>query len=411
MPVDTRQLLNCSYGTAGFVLEKWKLKSTPVVQYGIHTSDSYEAEGEGSFDADTPAAYQAKLDLIRAALSLSGQNFQLTGLAGQEHFSLLAAQMQNGGPHVDYTITTGEGALHGKITFTVKAQTIGVNIGSNNDPTNSYTDTLKVKPDTYHVASRDGQISGSNSKSYFLGTVLPAYRAAYPLPNWVITYQYKQPLDGSKVDYTIEATQLIAPLPAGGGTRSLDGTIRISTERDEQQRKVTNWSFQLVSDADPTPLLNVIRPANVTILRESVQMERLREFSLQANFQTLESGSNDALLNFEQTFEWSDPPDVWEPRSFPGIDPVVVRKPREFATIVQSGSAAGIERYPTEPDPLFPDQLIDRPKINYARRGMVECVTTWSYTMYAVLTMHNDDIFFVFNNKSKRPQNPSFKNG
>lgn len=88
------------------------------------------------------------------------------------------------------------------------------------------------------------------------------------------------------------------------------------------------------------------------------------------------------LTQFSQTLDEVGADDAYRTVGFEGgVSPILVQQPSTFRVLSQSGEAVCWGAYLTAPAALFPDALIERPKINYTRAGPKEFKTTWSYVM------------------------------
>src|SRR5580692_1056573 len=119
MAVDTTGLMTCTYGSAGFVLEKTSYQESPSIVDGSgRTITRATFTGSGFFDADSIASFNTKLAAIIAALRTDGQTFQVIEFGDNVTFSLPAGSCLDGTPICDFKITDGVSALHKKIDFT-----------------------------------------------------------------------------------------------------------------------------------------------------------------------------------------------------------------------------------------------------------------------------------------------------
>lgn len=409
MGVDTTSLYSAAYGSLVLNLETARFSSTPIIKDGTgRIGTTLEVTGQANFDGADPTDYLAKQSTIASILKMSGQHFEVRGLDGTVLHAISPAQAVEGGPHITHEILPGSTALHGIVRFTVRAATASTGSGSGDDePADTYNETITHRPDGLWLVRREGEINGPNSHAAFVAAVA-AQRARFPLPYWVLTYSERtSSTDELKTVYSIDSQELVGNLPVAGASAAVSGTWTESVSRDEQQRKVTRIDIDLLCNADPSPFLASLRPTAGLIVRESSSLEYLKEYSLKLSYEILASGSGDDLLNFQQTVEVVPADTVWEERTMPGLDPVLVQKPKVFAKLTQSGSALGLRR-PKPALPIYPDNLLDCRRITFSVPSQGEYGTAWSYVMYAPSDVAIDDVINTARAMTQRPAVPEF---
>lgn len=86
------------------------------------------------------------------------------------------------------------------------------------------------------------------------------------------------------------------------------------------------------------------------------------------------------LTQYQQTIDVVTADATYEPITFSGAAPVLVRTVQRFKTVVQAGRAVGWGVAMIPPDPIA-GTLIAPPEVKVARIDPVQYETTWTYTL------------------------------
>lgn len=387
--VDYGGIFACSYGTTGFQAVSYALKQSPIVKEGVgRTGTRVEVTIAGTLEATDAAGMFEAVSAAQSQLSLDGQNLILTGLGGQIEYALLAAQCLYGAPHVDFEIADSDKPLVKDVKFTARAEIVS------KDVSDAYKVSLAIRPDGLRTITRSGEINDpqADSDSYFASVTLPGFRKTYPLPDWVVDVQYDSGMTGTnaKVSYKLTARENYGSLPGSGqlgekGVRAVDGQASVRTDRDEQMRKTTTFDFDLLVDGDATDLLTQLRTqasaGGRVILRESFSTESVKENRLKATFTILESGGNNAMMNWQESLRLTPPGQVYEERTYVGAAPILVRRPDTIGRLQQAGSAVAVRVFKREPSPVFRFDANPR-QITLTDQNDVEKKTDWTYDRF-----------------------------
>jgi len=388
---DLSTLLSCSYGTSAFQVENVSVDSVPVVKANEgRTGTKITVQIDGYISADDPADLTTALTAAYANLGIDGQDCVVSGINGNPLLALYAAQCADGGPHIEWNCKPGGTPI--RMDFRLKVH--GEIRGIGNPP--SAVDTWKlsthVRVDDLKEIVRTGEVSGVSAPSYFLSVVLPQFEQAFPDPNWVTEYVYESSGDANKTkaSYRTSARQTATPLPNSGLAEAVDGDSSTRIERDEQQRLVTTYDYDLVIVGSPTDMLTWLRnsvmqqatAANQIIWKESSSTTYIRERRLRASFVTLQAGGGNPLMNFSQSLEINTFSDTYEVKTYAGADPIVVQRPSTVETLTQSGSATCQGAYLKAPTALYLTYL-EPPDVRYEDLGDgVQYRTSWKYVVY-----------------------------
>jgi hypothetical protein len=394
-------LLRCSIGDASFQLEDYSVEDAPVLEEiasgpGAGTGATsygrrYRLSCRGFLVGDDAADYAAKLQAFTRAVRRRSQNFIIYGLAGEVEFELLAAQCVQGGPYV--TVKRSEQSqgspLRRDLSFTVEGQTIETDDGGgggSTPQTDTYRTTTEKRPDALLSIRRAGELKGVNLTAYFDDTTYAQFRAAYPLPNWVVEFRKEEDAAGSTLKYELTAIELIEPLPVHAGTEAVDGTYSHKQEDDASTWRVTEtyaWDLLIVGSAEAMEAR--IRPvgANVVIARSSVEITGLRERRLRATYTTIRSSHGSGFL-----LEWQNDLDFARESTFPtvakeydgGANPLIHYGPTPVYRTSQRGRAVGLMKIPP-PAPRVRDvtELANPDRITVRRLNALEWETSWAY--------------------------------
>lgn len=376
---DFDTILRCSYGgtVLPVTLVDWD-HGTSVVTPGkparraAITCDAW-------IDATDYTDLQAKIEAVVAALSVAGKDFKIfegSVVQGQ----ILAADCKDGGPHVDINIDRGLTTAAG-----VKAFKFSVSGETASD--DSYQESIVTRPDGLREITRTGEVSELDGVT-FEASALAAFLVAYPRTLWIHSHKIDRDVPGSSVKYSLQARELRDPLPAIAGNMTdlaVEGTGTYRVERDEQMRLSTTWDFNLLMTGDYAQMLAYLRlqvtTASGLILSESYQVTLHTETRLSASFRTLKGGNGNALTAWSQRLALTGNDTTFGIRQYIGPDPILVRNPKTIRRLVQSGSAEGIDAYIKAPPPLYPDDLLEAPNVEYAWINETVRQTSWTYVM------------------------------
>ena len=382
---DYSQYLSCSVGTASFQLRDFSMKAAPVVkanQGRVWTDVTITFEGW--VDGTSPADLSTKLAQVTQSFGVPQQDVIITGLAGATEAAIYAIGCLEGGPFIEWEMLKGsDEILTRRFNVTVTAKYFDPGNGSSQaQPYDTFKLTTAVRPDGLSTVTRGGESHGPQADAFFLNTILPAMQANYPLPKWVVNYNHEQSgdLKQTSCTYTVTAEEQFANLPAIAGATAVNGEASTRMERDEQYRLTTVIEFDLAVVGDPYKLRDSLKPAG-TILRSSSRVTMLREQKLTCSFTVLSGADGNNLLDFKQSFKQSRfEVNTFESISYPGLDPLVYKKPTEPQRYVQSGRAVGAGVFPRPADPLFDSNYAAPSEIDYQTLNFYECETTWTYT-------------------------------
>lgn len=377
----------------------------------------------------TPQELQDNLWAAKTALASSGLNFQLwaNGLADPQ-VSILAAALVDNGPHFEFDVAKqGEaGALKKNISFTLTAQTARLGSGGGGQDAQGgvqdlTTYDLKVSagPDGLTTSTRTGEIRGPNLYDRFQ-QLLKNFGQIYKPDFFTLSSEYElgtfqeKSSDGTILDqgdvlkYTLTAVENADALPSDGKNPPVDfaveGTASAHSDRDEQHRMTETFSFDLLVVGDAQKVLTLIRkvvlPPGRVASRETIEITSVKERRLRASFVYLRSADGaGGLMNWTQTFRTTQAANVFEEKQYPGLNPILIKKPKALARLVQSGTAIGDGEFPAPAAPLFADQLLEAPELSYTDLNDVEKQTEWTYTMAV-----ENDATDIDNSLLKRPK-------
>lgn len=409
---DTSNLMSVSVGPTGFVLDDYAYSESPIVDARRgRTGTEIELSGKGWVEGTSPTDLAAKMAAVATALGTSGQNWIVQGLGAQE-IQILAATCTDGGPHCEFRFLENRDGVGGqrRVEFTVRATRALTEMENGAVvPAVAWRMKSQRRADYLWTNTIEGEMQGPGCDAYFRTKVWPKFEAWFAGGRWV---QRSATTDVSMRDdqltFALEFVELVTALPAGqGGVRAVDGEIIQSWARDEQNRLVQRWQFDLLCDGDPTKVLAAIRPPNVFILRESWSISTHQELRLRGEFEVLSSGDQTDLLNWEQTLEWEAEQYGIEALTYPGVSPVLLQAELQPQKVVQRGSATGAGRFPKPPDPLWPADLAEAPKYSVADDNAVEKRVTWNYVyLFAAVPAINAGLLA----KLPRPAAPAFFN-
>jgi hypothetical protein len=383
MPVNA---LSMSYGTADLDLISYSVNEQPVTKQGIGrvgTSVRFEATAE--LRATDAQAFADALASAVISLRQDGADLSVWGLAGKLEYQIAAAVCTDGGPFAEIDVTDGDSPLCKIFKVTVNANVVPQDgkDPKKQTPKDSYTVTTETRPDDLLTLTRAGEIDGIDTAKFFLATVVPAVKAAYPPPGWVIDVKVNATQDAtqSKLLYAITARQNFSDLPAAGDTMAVDGTATTNITRDENHRLTTDYTYDLLVDGDPIELLTSLRPDDV--LKENWNTTSIKENRLRASFTVIKSADDSPLMNFNQTAKLVGGDTVYEEKTYVGADSILVKKNKTLPRLEQSGSAVCLGAYFSAPTPLYNVHAAD-PDVGYRTANGVEFETTWQYHYFCV---------------------------
>lgn len=373
-------ILKASIGSTSFQLMDYSVRETPVTKDGLgQTGTKVTVQGDGWVEAADAASLTAAIAAMLAGFRIVGKNVTITGLGGAVEYQLLAASCVDGGPFVEIEIQLqqqrGE-ALVKPVRFTANGST------APSGGTTNLVDQFKVetttRPDELRGITYSGEVLGPGAVGQYVDGILPALLAQYPDSDWTHSDKFSTNAKQDKVDWQVTFVELAAPLPDAVDATAVDGEGTIRREGDEQMRLVTEIGFDLLVEGDPTALLTSIRPTEGVILKESSEITQFRERRLRASFTTLSGRDGNDLLNWEQTLEHEKEVTPLRVVTYPNGEPVFILDVQP-AYVTQRGRAIGAGQYPQAPEPFWPDQLVDRPKIIHTPLNAAEFQVEWMY--------------------------------
>jgi hypothetical protein len=417
---DYDSFARCTIGTTNLVVTSCKLNKDDVVREGSGLlggtiGKAIAVEIEAFVTGATAQQLQDNVAAAKAALDASGLdfNFYENGLATPA-ISIIAARMIDGGPHFKYEVSDG-GALRKNIRFTLTGQTARAGGGSgggggdtpNVDDQTQYDLKITERADSLFTYERNGELRGPNLAATF-ANILANFIQQYDPTFYTITSEREFGTftdtisdgtivaQGDILKYSMTAVQNSDALPSKDGNLAVEGTASFKSDRDEQHRMTETYAFDLLIEGQPSEVLAAIRgnmlPQGRVAQREGIEFTSIKERRLRASFVYLRSADGDedgnGLMNWTQSFRTIQAADVWEEMQYPGLDPLLIKKPKTLARLVQSGSAIGAGAYPDAPPPLFPGSLLEAPEISNTRINDVERGTEWTYTM----ALENSDL-------------------
>lgn len=372
-------ILKASIGSTSFQLMDYSVRETAVTKEGLgRLGTKVVVQGDGWIEAADAAALTAAIAATLGSFRVDGQNVTITGLAGGLEYQLLAAQCVDGGPFVDIEIglqqQRGE-ALVKPVKFTANGSTAP---GSGQQITDQWKVETTTRPDGLRGITYSGETRGAGAVGLYVNGVLPDLLAQYPADQWIHQQKYSTNVKQDLVDWQVTFTELVEPLPSTADVTVADGEFTERIDRDEQMRMVRERTYDLLIEGDASSLLTTLRPTDGTILKESSEVTHYREQRLRAAFTQLMGGDGNDLLNWEQTLEAESETTPLRVVLYPNATPVFILEVQP-SYMVQRGRAIGAGSYPAPPDPFWPDQLVERPKITTTPLNAVEMQVEWHY--------------------------------
>jgi hypothetical protein len=392
---DFSQVLAFTYGTTSLSLESYSVKETPAVKDFLGklvTRVTVNAECIFTSSASpSTAIYATTLASILADLKKSGRPLVISGLGQVTEYQLLPVNCEEGGPHIEFTMKDAEVPLGKRFSITITA-TVCTLPGATID---TWKTTYTIRPDNLATILRTGEVHGYDAPDYFFNATLANLRIAYPPARWVTDFRYELAQDEprasgvdlniqqNRLDYTVTIRQNFGLLPhtLTGKDVAVDGEIRTSTVRDEQYRKLTTTSFDLLVTGDPSKIATLLRPTKLLVTHETMELTTIREQRMRGSFTTLESADSMPLLNWTETVRLIPPEKWYEVKTYPGAEPVLVAVAKGVLKMTQTGSCRAAGQYKKAPHPIFHTHL-EPPEISYTDVTDVEKQTDWNYVMY-----------------------------
>lgn len=399
---QTDGLLRCSIGHASFTLTDYAVRIEPIAEEittgpGAGTGLTrrgrrYTINAEGYIAGTDAAEYAEHLMAAQQAMRTSGRDFIVYGLAGHKEFELLAAWVVDGGPHVTVELGrqsgSGNSALRREVRLTIQADTIGGEDGSGggSEPVSeAWRISTAERADGLLTVTRGGEMRGVNLSGHFDAATVAQFRAAYPPPHWVVELRKEVDATGGRLRYELSAIQLADPLPQGVGYAVHDGTRTERRDSEVNWRLIQTYSWDLLVSGDPMALERDLRPQlapNQVFLRESIEVQGLRERRLRATYTILTSThSTGWLLDWSQTM---DIPREVVPRIGREFDgggsPLIHYGPAPVYRYVQRGRAVGLKQIPSPAPPVLGFDAVGRqPRLQVRALNPFEWEITWEY--------------------------------
>ena len=392
-------------GEAVIQIEDYSYHTEAIVDKSMgRTGSTLTLEGEGFVQGDASGPFLTAASAASAALNRSGSIIEVLGLGGAIEARMTPGMFLNFGPHLTVAfLGKPDSPFRRQVKFKATGET-APNLGGGAVEVGYKVDTA-VRPDGLKTITRTGQIKGARASALFLGVVLASSLSAYPLTGWIRTYKYDVNAAGDLLSYTIGLVQILNPLPDNGAGSGVDGEATTRTERDEQMRKVTTFSYDFLITGNATAFATIMRPAPpIVILKESFESTYYKEVRVRGSFTWLEGGDGNDLLDWNQTVDAVTDEVPLAIETYPGSPPDYIYKPRSGNVYTQSGRAVGVGRYPKPPDPFLPNYL-EKPKFSFKRLNAVEYETTWSYVLVSPgIVEMNSGVLAQF----ERPKTPDF---
>lgn len=377
--VDTTALMNCSYGAAGFILNKLTCRDDARLVAGQgRIGTDLVFEGEGFIDDTVPANFYGKLAAVQAAMSTDGQNFAVTGPVGTQMFSLGAGACLDGGPQCSFTIEDGLSPMHAIVKFTLKAR-LNTPLGQ------TFKFETVTHPDGRQTFHQSGTFSGATASAAY-ATVLAQFKAAYGHPNWVVNFQFTENSPGTQIEYSFSADQCITPLPAASATTyAVEGETTFKQEIDEQRKLMQTWEFDYLIVGNPVTFFNSLLAtfASVPLIRYGYSTTYVKGYRMKASFTSVSSADGAAFVFWQQTVRVAEDQAQYEEAVYPGASPLAILKPQSLGRMSQTGSAVAIGSFASAPAPIMA-LLSKLPEVGYESMDALQNRTSWNYEGFAV---------------------------
>jgi hypothetical protein len=370
-----------------------------VVQDVGRTATTVKAEGVGYLDSADLITLASDIANLETTSRVSGVDLTITGISGAVLHRLRASDCYEGGPHIAFAVLDADGGLYRRVKFTVTAKCHFAQLLHN------WRIKIATGIDGLSVITQQGSLQPAAASVLFSSTVLPAFQAAYPPAQYLITFDVDYPfgqqtseggqnttITDETTRYQITGRQLASALPGGGGSAVVvEGEVIQRSSRDDQQRKtiITEYELQLKPNTgDYTSLVNALRPAQGTagstmLVGESVTFSSIKAWKLRVAFTQLGSADGDGLLNYTQVVTYTPGDTSYEIYTYPGTFPIAVARPTTFSKLTQTGSQTGLGEFYSAPDPLM-TTFDNPPVLKYTDINNYEKRTEWEYSFIDV---------------------------
>jgi hypothetical protein len=387
-------------------LEDYSLTTSPIVKDAQgRVGTTVTLEGEGYIENADATAFATALQTAASSFSFSGGTIEIIGLGGVTELLLAPVDFLNGGPHASFEIL---GKPDSGLRRQVKFKATGENAPKNGgQPTElSYKVETSTRPDRLRQITRSGELAGAGISAYMEAVLKPLILATYPAGQWIPSYKLDRNFKDDRGTYSFTFIELRDALPAAGNSQVVDGELTMHVDRDEQMRKVTTKTADMVVIGDAIAIATSLRPRPPAIvLRESLEYTSFKENRLRVSFTTLEGANGNQLLDWGQSFTANYDNNPVAVESYPGTFADYYYKPRSGNLYTQAGRAVGAGKYPKEPDPVLP-LFSDKIEVTYKQLNQVEYETTWRYVLISDKFIETTAIYLA---QFERPSNPLFK--
>lgn len=406
--IDLTMLMGVSLPSP-FQVDKCGYSAEPIMQQDFgRIGTMVKIEGEGFFSCADQPSLKSAIDAITNAGQINGVDFNVMGPSGAIEFKLAAASCIEGGPNIGFKVLgEGSGPYYRRLSFTVTGRTASTVL------LNSFKLEIATGADGLERVTQTGIIVGVATDSYFQQIILPPFKSNYPASNWVVSYKVEYPSGGTlswsnlQTRYSLSAVGMATPLPVVNGATIVEGEVTSRQDRDDQQRIVVVTQYDLIlSSGDYSAIVTALRPdpGDNQIIHESANYISVRQRRLNLSFSCLSSASNDNLLNYSRTAAITTSDDAYTEFTYPGADPIAVKKPAALARVSDSGSMTGLGMFLQAPDPLLEDYE-ERPQLRLVAVNDYEMQTNWSRSMIQTDGTDIDVVSIV--QQMGRPMNPS----
>lgn len=403
-------LIGCSIDgsgqSAGFEISDYDVEVAPIQGDSGVIGRSFTITGVGEVHGNDATSFAEAVLRLQAVQSVSGRDFVVTGLEGKVETRLLAAWCVKGGPIIKIKIERGDGgeALRRPVSFTVTGEAAGnagESTGSGDDgsggnggdgsgsggggdqPIQAWKQKVTEGPDGRVHITRTGEVMRKGGVEADLLALVNKFYTDYD--GWVLTWSQEMEWGGERATFTLDAQETSGNFPiggpAGGVAQAVDGEGTHHAEVDEQGRRVITWEFDLLVQGDPQTLETMIRTQIVGagLYKVSVAITMYQGKRLRATYTKLFSDDGTGLIGWTSSFRFQPVDDVYEEITFPGLDSVLVMRPRTVGRLTYSGSAIGVGDYIKEPTAFW--NLLEPPEVTFTHMDIEQRQTSWSYVM------------------------------
>jgi hypothetical protein len=388
--ISTNQFLSIVYGSAAFQATDYTWDEKPQIKkdWGRVGTD-VTIKINGFVDGDTASEFITNLQNLNV-LSEDGNQLTINGVNGALEKYLPPGICADNGPHGAYKISAGDNPMHRKVEFDVTALVFYE--GDYSEFPNGFRVRTSTRPDGLVTITQTGEFLGPSPDLQWANVILPAFRAAYPSPNWIVAAEFTAATTATaRSTYQMTATQLRNPLPQTQTATVVSGTQSGTTERNEQNALTGTTSYDLLlSGGDPVALHNSLRPTGVVILRETMAISYITELRLRSSFVSTigEGGTN--LLSWQQSMQRMDDDYTYELKTFPGAAPIAVQRPATVTEMTISGSATGLQDYVVEPAPPTGVLFTAPPEVSHEVDDAYHYITRWNYRLMTDPAVSNE---------------------